>query len=145
MDTWATPQISRTKLEALLGKSYEQFDELEAELTTLVQLRRETIQELLQIASKLDKHHKNVNISKMVGSSVGIIGGVTGIVGLGLIPVSFGISAIVAGVGAGVAALGGITSSGADVAEFGITRKLVAKAQKAIDADKRQCEKVKAL
>ncbi len=135
--------VSTSRLETHLGKGYEHYCELQKELTELVRLRKITIEELSKIADSLDKHHKNANIAKLVGSGVGIAGGVVSVVGLALIPVTAGISVVVAGVGAGVAALGGATAAGTDVVEFVIT--ITRGAQKVIDEDRKQVEKVVAL
>ncbi|KAL8579913.1 hypothetical protein ACOMHN_038810 [Nucella lapillus] len=71
------------------------------------------------VAEELDKHTRNVNITRVTGGVVAVSGGVTAIVGLALIPVTFGLSAIVAGaVGAGIAATGGLTAGGACVVKL---------------------------
>ncbi len=135
--------VSTSRLETHLGKGYEHYCELQKEFTELVRLRKITIEELSKIADSLDKHHKNANIAKLVGSGVAIAGGVVSVVGLALIPVTAGISVVVAGVGVGVAALGEATAAGTDAAAFVIT--ITKGAQNVIDKDRKQVEKVVAL
>ncbi len=137
--------VSATRLEALLGAGYHYHDQLQNELKNLVQLRRNTIRQLREIANRLDEHHKRANVSKLLGSGVRVAGGIVSIVGLALIPVSAGISVVVAGVGGGIAALGGVTAAGTDVAEFCITAAKQKDVQKVIDKDAEQCARVKAL
>ena len=137
--------VSKERLESLLGKGYVKYTDLERALTDLVRQRKVTIEALLKIVAELDGHHKNVNVSKLVGSGIGIIGALVGIIGLILIPFSAGISTIVAGVGAGIGGAGGMITSGACVTECGISWRLMKHAQKAIEADKQKCEDVKAL
>lgn len=121
---------------------YYSFEELNTELERLHELRSQTISQLRIIIKDLHKHHLNVNISKVVGSSVGIFGGVLSIVGLALIPVSAGASIGLTIAGSATAAAGGITATGAGATEFVISKKKMSKAQAAIDADRAQVEVV---
>ncbi len=70
-ETESMATVSSTKLEALLGAGYHYHDQLQNELKNLVQLRRNTIRQLREIANSLDEHHKRANVSKLLGSGVG--------------------------------------------------------------------------
>ncbi|KAL8580081.1 hypothetical protein ACOMHN_051249 [Nucella lapillus] len=86
---------------------------------TAVELR----DELTLVASDLDTHTKNVNISRVTGGSAAIAGIVTGVVGFVLIPFTAGVSALAAGItGASVAAAGGLTAGGASITKIFIEK-----------------------
>ena len=137
--------VSAARLSHLVRGSYDCYQELHTELKKLVEYRKETIRVLNEIAEQLDKVHKDVNIAKMTGSTVGIVGGATAIVGAALIPVTMGVSTILVGVGSGVSALGGLVAGGASIVELCIDGIKNSKAQERIQRDKQQCEKVKSL
>lgn len=91
--------------------------ELKETLSCLLKKIEDCSKEMLAIADDLDNFHRGATIASVTGSSVGIAGGVTTIVGLALAPFTLGASLIVSGVGMGVAVAGGITASGASIAD----------------------------
>lgn len=129
------------KLDSLLNVR-DCFDELYTEQEKAVQKRQLTIEGLNEIAQKLDKRHFDVNISKLVGSSVGIVGGTVAVAGAIAAPFTAGISLILGAVGGGVAALGGFITGGADVTEIVLKWHGLKKAQHALDEDQKQCDKL---
>uniref|UniRef100_A0A8C5QH52 Apolipoprotein L3 n=1 Tax=Leptobrachium leishanense TaxID=445787 RepID=A0A8C5QH52_9ANUR len=75
------------------------------------------ITELRSIADEMDNFHRKAVITNVVGSSVGIAGGVATIAGLLLSPFTLGASLAITGIGVGAAAAGGVTSAAASIAE----------------------------
>eukprot|EP01062_Namystynia_karyoxenos_P071571 TRINITY_DN6716_c0_g1_i3.p1 TRINITY_DN6716_c0_g1~~TRINITY_DN6716_c0_g1_i3.p1 ORF type:complete len:334 (+),score=113.19 TRINITY_DN6716_c0_g1_i3:97-1098(+) len=132
------------KLSKRPGACASSDNELEFKLSDLavwdvfVNARSNWVRERAQIlralegaADNLDWHHKNVNISTTVGTSVSIVGGIAAVGGIigGIVaaPVTAGASVAagvaIAGTVAGVA--GGATAAGAGLAETFITRDQV--------------------
>ena len=135
--------VCAARLSHLVRGSYDRYQELDTELKKLVECRKETIRVLNEIAEQLDKVHKDVNIAKMTGSTVGIVGGAIATVGAALIPFTVGVSTILVGVGSGASALGGLVAGGASIVELCIDGIKNSKAQEQIQRDKQQCERVK--
>lgn len=116
---------------------------------TWMQLRDRSVSELTKLASNIDKHHKNVNITTVATASVGVTAGA---IALGAIlapftfgayilaPFTFGVSAVVGA--AAVGATAGLTALGASLTEMGLTKSTCSTAQKYIDADVKQTEKL---
>ena len=77
----------------------------------------ETLGEMRDIADHLNKVAQDVGISKIFGGLAGAAGGILCIVGVGLSPVTFGTSLVVSAVGASIGVAGGVTSTGAAIAE----------------------------
>ena len=130
-------------LDYLLLSVYECSERLAKDIQRLHYVRQYTLAQLYGIIEELDKHHFNVNISKLVGSSVGIAGGVLSVLGIALSPVSLGTSLVLTAIGGGAAAVGGFVTTGTGIAEHFISKKKKSKAQAAIDADRAQVEVVK--
>ncbi|XP_018117847.1 apolipoprotein L6 [Xenopus laevis] len=101
-------------LEEKLKTFMKELEEVQATLPISV---KECVKELRSIADGIDLFHRNAIIAGVVGSSVGIAGGITTIVGLALAPVTFGASLIVTLVGGGVATAGGITGAASSIAD----------------------------
>ena len=137
--TIADLNLSHDDLQA----AYDCYEELRNMIQNLFEKRSLTIVMLNKIIDELNEHRYNVNISKVVGSSVGIVGGVISVIGVVLIPVSFGASIGLTVAGSGMAATGGVVSAGAGITETIITKSKVADAQAAISADNAQVEAVK--
>ena len=137
-DTIAPPNLC-----LLLQETYDSSEQLSKAMQRLRNVRKRTIVQLYSIIEELDTHHFNVNISKVVGSSVGLTGGVLSVLGLVLVPVSLGASLGLTIVGSGMAAAGGLTATGAGIAEKVISKIELPKAQAAIDADRALVEEVK--
>ncbi|XP_068135247.1 apolipoprotein L3-like [Hyperolius riggenbachi] len=98
-----------------IAKLAQQYEDQASLLETAIS---QCVNGLLSIADDIDKFHKGATITNVVGSSLGIAGGITTIVGLCLAPVTFGASLIVSGVGIGVATAGGITGASASIADI---------------------------
>ncbi len=94
------------------------------------------------LAADMDKTHRRVHISTMVGSSTGIVGGVMATAGLVAAMFTLGGSLLVTAIGFGMSAAGGLTSLGASLADFGITMDRCKSAQKLLDKDREATESV---
>ena len=103
-------------------------------------VRNRTIQEIKDTAKKLQEHHRNVNISRIAGSTASIAGTGMTILGLGLAPFTLGASLGISAAGIGIAAAGGATVAGASIADIFIEKSNLEDVQKRIDRD---FEKVK--
>ena len=106
---------------------------------TWMQLRDRSVSELRKLASNIDKHHKNVNITTVTTASVGVAAGAITL-GAILAPFTFGVSAVVGA--AAVGATAGLTALGASLTEMGLTKSTCSTAQEYIDADAEQTEKL---
>jgi len=83
----------------------------------LIKQKPELVRKVRETEASLKLHHRNVTISKIVASSVGIVSGACFITGIALAPVTFGASLGLT-IGGGVASsLGGATFVGADIVE----------------------------
>ena len=105
--------------------------------------RKETIRDIREVAEMLEEHHRNINISKITGSSASILGGLMAIVGFGLTPITFGGSLAFAAVGICVGTLGGATVAGASIADNLIEKMKIKEIQKKYNEDYRQLEYIK--
>ena len=147
--TMACQCLSRLTIDDLdlsaddLQEAYHCYEELRNQIQHLFDKRVLTIVKLSEIIEGLHETHHNVNISKVVGSSVGILGGGLSILGVVLTPVSFGTSLGLTIVGSGIAATGGLVSTGAGITEAIISKSKMNEAQAAISADSSQVEAVK--
>ena len=109
--------------------------ELEMLLKVLHKNRENTITELQARQQKLKDMTRKVRISRIVGSSVGCIGGCVAVAGLALVPVTFGGSLAITVAGGAVAAIGGLASFGASATSIYITRKQTKKASNIISLE----------
>ncbi|CAF4941159.1 unnamed protein product, partial [Rotaria sp. Silwood2] len=62
----------------------QQLENLQNLLSDFLDKREKAISSIIEIANKLDEHHSNVNITKVVTSSTGIVGTILSIAGLAL-------------------------------------------------------------
>ena len=132
---------NRLMLEA--SESYEDFLD---ELDLMKQYRADSVKVLNSVADEIDKRRLEVNIAKLVGASVGVLGAAVAATGVALVPFTGGISAAVGGVIGGIVlGLGTLTSAGAHITEKVLENVDLAEVQKVIDKDVEQCEKVQAL
>ena len=99
--------------KSLLEEACYSHEDFVNELNELCRMREQTIKHLKSIIDELNKHHLNVNIAKVVGSSVGILGGIASIVGIALVPVTLGGSLVLTIGRSTAAALGGTVTTGA--------------------------------
>ena len=102
---------------------------------TWLETRNNSISKLEELADNLDTHHKNVNITNITASSVGVAGGVLAATGAVLSFFTAGLAAPLAVVGTSMAISSGVTSIGASLAEYGITKDRCNDAQKVHDDD----------
>ena len=106
-------------------------------------MRNETLSSLNGIIGKLHKVHRDVNIAKITGSSVGLVGGGLSIGGLILVPFTLGGSLALTIIGSGIAATGGLTTAGSVIAEKIISDDKLSKALNLIKADRAQVDEVR--
>jgi hypothetical protein len=137
--------VSRERLEQLLPAAYDNYQLLVTALDLMVHNRIETIRQLNQIAEELDKRHLLGNIVKVAGSATGILGAAAAATGVALTPLTLGFGLVLTAGGAAVATLGSFATLGAHVTEKVREKIDLETVQRAIDADKRQCEAVKEL
>ncbi|CAI7988696.1 hypothetical protein GBAR_LOCUS37 [Geodia barretti] len=148
--------VSRQKLDGILPESYADYTKLVAEFEKLMEYRAETISAMNSVADELDRRHRDTNIAKIVGSSVGVLGAVAGAVGgvgLALVPFTAGLSATVAAVAGGSLqlreALRWVWGLSLRLERKFVEKLLenvdLAKVQKVVDKDKAQCDKVQGL
>lgn len=98
--------------------------------------REKTVCILRELADELLKHHFNVNIAKVSGSSTAIGGFALVATGFALAPFTFGSSAVIlSAVGGALCASGGATIAGSGLMERKIVKSRLALAQEAINAD----------
>ena len=114
-------------------------DELKEAFSQWIPKRRQTKEQLEQLASKLHEHHRNVNITTISGASLGTVGGILSIAGLIAAPFTFGAAIIVSLIGAGIGGAGGLVMSGSKVAEIILTKLGLKDVQLAIDEDRDAC------
>ena len=102
--------------------------------------QKKTIAMLKNLASELDKTHKDVNIAKVTGTSTAVAGGI--VAGLGFLASfsTLGAASPLIGVGVAAAAGGGVTASGAEIADVVISQNKMADAQRIMDKDKETLE-----
>ncbi|XP_025076775.1 uncharacterized protein LOC112553634 [Pomacea canaliculata] len=89
----------------------------------LKKMARELQQQLLPIIKALRKHHINVNISKITGTTTSIVGGIVAVACGIAAPFTLGATVPFAIAGAVVSGVGGGVSAGAALTEFAIERK----------------------
>ena len=118
-------------------------EELRNEIQRLFDMRNETLSSLNGIIGKLHKVHRDVNIAKITGSSVGLVGGGLSVGGLILAPFTLGGSLVLTFIGSGISATGGLTTAGSVIAEKIISDDTLSKAQNLIKADRAQVDEVR--
>ena len=95
----------------------------------LIKQKPELVRKVRETEASLKLHHRNVTISKIVGSSVGIVSGACFITGIALAPVTFGASLGLTIGGGVVSSLGGVTFVGADIVEKKLIKQELEKIQ----------------
>jgi apolipoprotein L len=101
-----------------------------------------TIEKIEQTIEKLKEHHRNVNISRITGSSVSIAGSLMAIVGFGLAPVTFGASIGLSVGGIALAVAGGSTVAGASIADAFLQKSNIKHVQDWLDHDYKQLDEI---
>ena len=117
-------------------------DELHDAFLSWIPIRTRTKKQLEELATKLHKHHRNVNISTVTGASMGTTGGILSVAGLIAAPFTFGSGIVVSLVGAGIAGAGGLVMSGSKVAEIILEKLGLKEVQAAIEDDRKACSKL---
>ena len=112
--------------------------------------RKVTVHTVRVLADELQKHHDNVCIAQVAGSSTAIAAVIIGGVGFGLSFVTGGASLVVAagiigGIGAGFGAAGGVVSAGSSITKLCIEKNTLKTAQRLIDEDREACEAIEEL
>lgn len=99
---------------------------LQDQTTDVLQERKDIIQKLRDIATNLEKTHKDVLIADRVGTGVGIGAGCLVIGGLVAAPFTAGLSLSLTVMGTATGVAGGLTSAGANITGFVMEKKMVA-------------------
>ncbi len=122
------------------------IQELQAEFDNLVQkwipVRDATIKEIEQTIEKLKEHHRNVNISRITGSSASIIGSGIAILGFALAPVTLGASIGLSVGGIALAVAGGGTAAGASITDIFLQKSNIEHVQEQLDRDYKQLDAI---
>ncbi|CAF4057035.1 unnamed protein product, partial [Rotaria sp. Silwood1] len=87
-----------------------------------IQGRRELVLQIIQIADKLDQHHRNVKITKVVTGSTGIFGGLIALGGVLLAVPTAGLSLTAFLGGSVLATASTIAHIGSDIVECVLSR-----------------------
>ena len=98
-------------------------------------LRDESITKLKDLADTIDWHHRNVNITNVTASAVGISATVVTVAAGIAAFFTLGGTAPIAVGAAAVGATSGLTGLGASLTEMGLTNSVCSEAQKCINAD----------
>ncbi|XP_054724001.1 uncharacterized protein LOC129234133 [Uloborus diversus] len=97
--------------------------------------RMEVLDTLPAVAQEIDRHHHNVNIASLTGTSSSIAGGTAAIGGLILAPFSGGVSLALSAGGLVGTVAGSATTLGANLAEVYLTKELTEQASKVLQED----------
>lgn len=109
-------------IEIVLIKSVIYQKNLDRMTKLFVLLRTELVDNLENVAAKLHLHSRNVNISKVASSSVGIVGAGFAISGLVLAPITAGVSLALVATGIAVGATSGVVGVGTTIADGFLTK-----------------------
>lgn len=109
--------------ETLLKKLVTHQNDLIRLNELFILLREELIDCLRKISSELHFHTRNVDISMVASSSVGIVGAGFAVVGLALAPFTAGVSLALVATGVAVGAMSGAVGVGATIADGVLTKK----------------------
>ena len=124
-------------------------DDLHFEFCTRVEkwipVRKETIHKIKGIINDLKKHHRNVNISRITGSSVSFTGSLIAILGFGLAPVTLGASIGLSTAGIAMAVAGGGAAAGASIVHTVLQKLNVKQAQEHLKEDYDQLYTIKVI
>ncbi|XP_068688144.1 apolipoprotein L3-like [Montipora foliosa] len=138
--------VAATKDSLIVNQITERFEELRRLRMELIYafvqwipIRRRTLEQLEELATKLHEHHRNVNITTITGASMGTVGGILSVAGLIAAPFTFGAGIIVSLVGAGIGGAGGLVMSGSKVVEMILEKLGLKDVQVAIEEDHTAC------
>ncbi|KAM5164839.1 apolipoprotein L6-like [Mantella aurantiaca] len=110
-------------MDELLDALKKYHQEYEKQSSLLEEATSDCVIELYSIADDVDKFHRNAVIANVVGSAVGIVGGITTLVGVALAPLTFGASLFASTIGIAAATAGGVTGVSASIADSMNTKK----------------------
>lgn len=108
-----------------------------------IPVREETIEKIETSIETLRVHHRNVNISRITGSTVAIAGTTLALVGLALTPVTFGASIGLSVGGTALAVTGGGTAAGASIADRVIEKSNIKQAQEQLTRDYEKLKEIR--
>ena len=117
-------------------------DELHDAFLSWIPIRTRTKKQLEELATKLHKHHRNVNISTVTGASMGTTGGILSVAGLIAAPFTFGAGIVVSLVGAGIGGAGGLVMSGSKVVDIILEKLGLKEVQETIEDDRKACSEL---
>ncbi len=123
-------------------KIYENQEKIRKAIREWIPTRELTIKNIEDIIKKLIVCRRDVNIARIVGSTVSIGGTLMSIVGFALTPVTLGASIGIAAGGIAIATAGGITVAGASLADVIIQKTNVTDTQKQLTHDNEELEKL---
>lgn len=104
--------------------------------------RGKIIPEVRKIIEKLNKTQREVDITKLTGNSVAAAGVGLTIVGLALTPFTLGLSLGIAVAGGVFGVAGSLTSGGANIANFIISKSELKKVKEILENDRRLLENI---
>ncbi|MCG8626151.1 MAG: hypothetical protein MJE68_29660, partial [Proteobacteria bacterium] len=94
-----------------------------------ISIREDTIQQIHNTIENLKFHHRNVNISRITGSTTSIVGSGMALWSIVMAPATAGLSLFLTVGGTALALAGGVTTAGASIADVVIQKSDVQKAQ----------------
>ena len=135
---------------ALIEDLSKRAEKLKSMVGDWIPKRKATVHTVRVLADELQKHHDNVCIAQVAGSSTGIAAVIIAAVGFGLSFVTGGASlvaaaSIIGGIGAGFGAAGGVVNFGSSLVEICIEKDTLKTAQKLIDEDREACKAIEKL
>jgi len=110
-----------------MANTGQQLEELETIIQDFRDIRKKMVFIFNESADKVDKHHKNVKITKIVVDGTGIIGTTVSIIGLALVLPTGGLSMIMVAGGGALAIASGATHLGSDITEHILTKSHIEK------------------
>jgi hypothetical protein len=121
----------------MADKQQRSLQELRHKLDAFISGREELIRFLRKAVTKIDEHHRNVKIAKVVTDYSGISGAVVSLVGLGLAIPTGGLSLLLTIGGELFAAASGAAHLGSDVVEHILNKSYINDLQKLSQVDER--------
>lgn len=122
-----------------------QDPELRSSIRDWITKRKATVRSLQVLVDQLMKHHKNVCVANVAGSSVSIAGFAALATGFGLSFVTFGASLVLCGVGTVVGAAGGLVNLVSSVTEAFPQKTTFDTVQKIIEEDREATKAIEKL
>ena len=129
---------SMPRIDELCNKLY-------AALKQWITIRENTIQKIHNTIKNLRFHHRNVNVTRIAGSSVSILGSAMALASIVMAPATAGLSLVLPVGSVALALAGGGTSAGALVVDILIQQSNVQQAQEQLIRDYEQLHIISAL